>query len=188
MPGKSRKGQFFIMGALLLCVLFFAGLPSQTQFSRSDTMDITTLLDNLESEITVALNLAMLEDGNPSKLGDFSDFLRDKTQERYMDMETLWVVTSPDPNSPGDIDIYAGNWLGESATLYLTIGTNNLNMNLNDQETNYASLSGISDQFDIQISFGERAWSSTLPRDKTNLYSFMSLSRGEDSVIKEIVG
>ena len=185
MSGK-RKGQFFIMGAIILCVIFFAGLPVQVIMSTDDTSDITILAENLESEIPRALNLAMLEDGNPDSLDEFIGFARNKTLERYTDLESLWVVTVPDTDNPGSIEVYAGNWFGSPTTLYIIIDSIGVNMNLNDQETDSASFSGVSSQFDIQVSFSGRTWSETLPRDKTNLYSYVSLSRGDNVIVKEI--
>jgi hypothetical protein len=66
MHGKL-KGQFFILGSLLLCVILFAGLPAMVSPGASETGDLSVLSGNLETEVPMAVNLAMIEDGNPGK-------------------------------------------------------------------------------------------------------------------------
>jgi hypothetical protein len=182
------KGQFFMLGAILLCGLFFVALPAGTTLTGSHTLDMTRLADNLEGEIPHALNLAMLEDGNPSKLGDFMGFSRDKTGERYISLEGLWVVAVPDGASPGDIDVHAGNWLGRPVTVSITAGGPGQEIALDDGESDSRSFSGVGDDFTLEVSFEGRAWSGQVARDKTNLYSYIRLSRGENSIVKEITG
>ena len=187
MPGK-RKGQFFVAGSLLLCVLFFAGLPAQIMVGSSYTGDLSRLSENLEREIPNALNLAMLGDGNPAKLGDFAGFVRERTADRYVDVETLWVVAVPDQDSPGEVKVYAGNWLGRPCQVSITLDSDNRMLSLNDEGTDSETFSGVPGEFDIRVSFEGRAWSSILARDKTSLYSYLRFSRGENSVAREITG
>jgi hypothetical protein len=182
------KGQFFILGALLLSTLFFLFLPSQVAITGGQTRDIDRIADNLESEIPTALNLAMLEDGSPQKLGQFTEFLRDEMSERFIDMESLWVVTIPDQSTPGHVEAYAGNWLGESTTVSVTIEANEETLNLDDGEIDSVEYFNVDDEFDIVVSFDGRSWSGHLARDKVNLYCLFSLSREENIVVKEIIG
>jgi len=183
-----RKGQFFMLGALLLCALFFAALPGQVILTGGHTMDISRLAGNLEREIPHALNLAMLEDGNPSKLGEFTGFVRDSVGERYLDMESLWVVAVPDEENPGGVELYAGNWLGRPVTLYALVDSAGGTLALDDGGTDSRTLYGVGSDFTLDISFEGRYWSGQVARDKTSLYSYLSLSRGGDSIVKEITG
>lgn len=183
-----RKGQFFLLGALLMCALFSAALPAGTTLTGGHTLDMARLADNLEGEVPRALNLAMLEDGEPSKLGDFMGFAGDMAGERYISLEGLWVVTVPDENDPGDVDVYAGNWLGRPVTVYVTIGGEEEGLVLDEEETGREAFSGVGSDFLMEIGFGDRSWSGRLARDKTNLYGYVMLSRGEDSIVKEISG
>ena len=128
------KGQFFIAGALILCAAFFMFLPQQGLFSSSPDTDLTRLSEYLESEITIAFNIAILEDGNPSKLGDFTSFLKDRLGDRFLEYNGFIVATIPDPANPGDMDVQAGNWLGKSITASVT-------RDINSGETSVAYIS-----------------------------------------------
>lgn len=188
MYGRQRKGQFFLLGAILICTLFFAMLPAHNIVGTGKTLDMSILSENLKSEIPQALNLILLDGGNPAELGDFMDFVRDSSAERYISFQGLWVVFEPDPSSPGDVDIHAGNWMRTPVSLYVVVDSIGVNMNLDYQETATRSLSGVSPSPDMQVSFQDRSWSVTLSRDKTSLYSFTSLTRGNDVVVSETSG
>jgi hypothetical protein len=191
MPGRPsgrRKGQFFMLGALLLCALFFVALPSQVGLRGGRTLDMERLAENLEGEIPLALNLAMLEDGNPSRLGGFTEFVRGRAGERYLLMESMWVVAVPDTENPGEVELYAGNLLGRPVTLYALVDSVGETLALEDGETGSVTFYGVGSDFTLNITFGERSWSGQMARDKTNVYTYIKLSRDGDSVVKEIVG
>jgi len=181
------KGQFFLLGAIVLCVMFFLALPSVSTMNTSDMSDLSALSENLEKELPMALNLAMEEDNSPAKLNNFIDFLKTRTSERYLSLEILDVVAVPDPDNPGDIDVYAGNWLGRAVTLKITVESTEITLNLNDGETDSRSFSGLGSDIDVKIRFEDRIISAQSSRDKTNLYAYMKLSRGENSIVKEII-
>ena len=188
MYGRQRKGQFFLLGAIFICTLFFAMLPAHNIAGTGKASDMSELSDNLESEIPRALNLILLDGGEPTELGDFMDFVRDRSAERYISFQGLWVVFEPDPSSPGDWDIHAGNWLRSPVSLFVVVDSSDINMDLDYQETGTRSLAGVSSSPDVQVSFKDRSCSGTLSRDKTSLYSFTSLTRGEDVVVSEKAG
>ena len=184
MSGR-RKGQFFILGALLLCTAFFLALPAQVTLTGTPTSDMERLASNIGSEIPRALNLAILEDGTPDRLGDFSSFLRQSTRDRYLTLESLWVATVPDPDT-GDLEVYAGNWLGGPVTASVTIDGDEETFALSDEEIESEVFSDPGSEFTLQVSFGGRTWSAGVARDKVNLYSYLSLSRGENTIVRDI--
>ena len=187
MPGKL-KGQFFIAGALSLCVIFFLGLPALVIVSSTDTSDLVTLSDNLEKELPHSMNIAVRDSGNPADIGAFLDFIRTGTDDRLLDMEILWVVVVPDESNPGDIDVHAGNWLGRQESVTTSIDSQDASLELDDREIDSASLSGVSQEYDMAISFGGRSWTGTFPRDKTSMYVYLSLERGTERIVKDISG
>jgi hypothetical protein len=182
------KGQFFMLGALLLCAVFFAALPAGTTLTGGYTEDISRLARNLEGEIPHVLNLAMLEDGSPEGLGDFTGFVRNRTGERYLDLESLWAVSVPDQENPGDIEVYAGNWLGRAVTVNIIADGVTESLALDDGEADSETFPGIGSDFTLEVSFEGKYWSGQVARDKVNLYSYLRLSRGENSIVKEITG
>jgi hypothetical protein len=181
------KGQFFIAGALGLCVMFYAGFSMIPALTSGDTRNLEALSDNLEAEIPRALNLIILDSGNPSELGDFMDFLQTSTSDRYLTMDSVWIVTSPNPGNPGDVDVTVGNHFGTTQEIQAEVDGNLRALNLNLGTSTTYSLSGVSQDMNVSVVFSGRSWSGTLSRDKTNLYCYLGLSRNQDFVVKEIV-
>ena len=186
MSGKL-KGQFFIAGALGLCVMFYAGFSMIPVLTSSETRNLEGLSDNLETEIPKALNLILLDSGSPSELGVFMDFLQSRTADRYLTMDSVWIVTSPDPGNPGDVDVSVGNHFGTTQQVRVEVDGDVRTLNLNSGSSTTYSLSGISQDMDVSASFSGRSWSGTIPRDKTNMYCYLGLSRNQDFIAKEIV-
>ena len=55
----KRKGQFFILGAVLLISLFFFGLPEKDTLILQETGDMVLLHDNVLREYSHAYNNAV---------------------------------------------------------------------------------------------------------------------------------
>jgi hypothetical protein len=182
-----RKGQFFLAGALMLCVMFFLGLPMSNVSSTDYTSDLSYLAENLESEIPRSLNLVLLGGDDPERLGEFSDFIRSRTGDRYMEMDLLWVVLVPDTEDP-DVEVYAGNWLGRPEPVTVTLDGAEEVLDTNDREISSVEFYGLGSEYVLEVSFDGRAWSDTFTRDKTSLYAYIMLSRGENSIVRDICG
>ncbi len=182
---RRLKGQFFILGAMLLCTLFFLGLPQIAVHSAPRDTGLSPLADNLEREIPHALNLALAEDQDTQKLGEFLDFARNNSAERYSDMEALWVVILPDPGNPGYVSLEAGNWLGRRVSLYLSVDGDGQEIELDDTETASLSFTGLPEAFDMTVSFGGREWSGQASLGKAGIYCYLSLGRGENAVVRD---
>jgi hypothetical protein len=187
MSGR-RKGQFFIAGALVLCAAFFMFLPQENIFSSKPDADLSRLAENLGSELPVAFNTAILEDGDPTKLGEFTSFLKGRLGDRFLDFNGFFVATIPDETNPGDMQVYAGNWLGKSATATVSVDGDLRTIPLDSQEMKSESFSGIGTDLSLDIGFEGRSWSGRIARDKHSLYYYINISRGESVLIREILG
>lgn len=177
------KGQFFILGGVLLCVLFYLGMPSTSQLVRTFTEDLKYLADNVELEIPKALNLGLNESKPITDLFDFTQVVNNMLSERNIDFTALWVVTQP-KNS--DVNITVGNFLGSLKTVTLNLSGDVKNLLVANNSTNSTLFSSVAAQFNLTISFDTTEKVLTLVRDKVNLYSSFELERGEDSAKREI--
>lgn len=184
--GHRLKGQFFMIGAISLAVLFFLGLPTAMLSGTGGTEDMTVLAENLERELPMAINTILLEGESPSRLGEFLGFVRDNAGSRYMDLGVLCVAAIPDSGNPGDVTIHGFNWLGESTLLGVDIDGDSQQMALDDAGSGSLGYSGVSQGYDIQASWRGGSWSADLPRDKTSICCFLSLSREGNRIMKEI--
>ena len=90
------KGQFFVLGAIIIITLFFAGLPPKDGLIKEKTDDIVFLFDNVNREYPFALNnaLNMSDDADSSidRLMNFTRFTDRLLSERLINYSSLWVV------------------------------------------------------------------------------------------------
>ena len=56
---KKLKGQFFILGALLIVALFFSGLPKPPSIILPNTGELEFLYDNLQKNYPIVLNMGI---------------------------------------------------------------------------------------------------------------------------------
>jgi hypothetical protein len=188
MSGRNRKGQFFISGAIALAILLYMGMPAMMSPGAGYTSDLEQMSDNLAREIPEATNLILLDGDSPFRMGEFSEFVRQRTSDRYMDFAMIWVITVPDESDPGTITAYVGNWMGFSVDLDIAVNGDSKTMNIGDQETRSVSFSGVPGEFVFDVSFPGRSWSGSMARDKSSIYAHLEMSRGEDSVVRDING
>ena len=179
------KGQFFILGALLICVMFFIGLPSMVSLVSPDVSDMEGLADNAQQEIPRALNLGILESSGSASLEDFSGFLRSKMWERNIQLSLVWVYSRP---SSGGMDLTVGNYMGASEDISLTLEGDERSFALADGSTRTESFSPTGDPLNLTLGFSSSEKSLSIERNKHSLYCYMVLKRGSELVVKEIVG
>ena len=117
------KGQFFILGAILIISLFFMGLPNQGTFIVGKFEDIDYLFENVHREFPIALNniLNMSEDLNeaPDRLMNFTRYVDSRASEKLINFSTFWVISWN--SSPSNINVTAGNYLRYNTTVTLNV-------------------------------------------------------------------
>ena len=178
----KRKGQFFILGAVLICMLFFIGLPLYGPQLQSYRKDLSFVSANLETEFPKALNLGIKAGSGTSSLVDFSRFAGSTLSGQGMKFQSLWVVA--EPQSSG-IQVTVGNFMGQAQSLSITVDGSGQNLDVPDNSTD-SRLFAASDDFQITISFPGHSKAATWVRNKANLYSFVEIARGTDNVVQEI--
>ncbi len=182
----QRKGQFFILGAFMLCTLFYMGIPRGGQLVMPVTQDLTYLSDNLEREIPNVLNLGLNESKPMEYLKNFTGFVERIMLERLANFTTLWIVT--ENISTNDLNITVGNFLDSSKTVNITIGATSQNLTAPDNATNSTTFTGIASAFNMTILFDTENATVEWQRDKVNIYAFIQLRRGDNLLKKEITG
>lgn len=180
----KRKGQFFILGAVLICALFFVGLPLYGPQIQSYRKDLSQVSNNMESEFPKALNLA-LRSGSLEGLADFSRFSKSMLAGQNIRFRVLWVVAEPQGS---DMQVTVGNFMNESRTVSITIEGIEEDFDVPENSTLSKVFSSVPDIFQITIQFPGHAKTSTWLRGKVNLYAFMESSRGMDVVAEEVEG
>jgi hypothetical protein len=180
--GGKRKGQFFILGAVLVCMLFFIGLPLYGPQLQSYRKDLSFFSDNLESELPRTLNLGIKAGSGTSSLADFSRFAGSTLSGQGVKFQSLWVVAEPQTSG---VQVTVGNFMGQAQSLSITVDGNSQNLDVPDDSTEGRFFTA-SDNFQITISFPGHSKESVWVRNKANLYAFVEMARGDDTAVKEI--
>ncbi len=175
------KGQFFILGAVLICILFYIGMPLYAPSINSQKGDISLASSNIASEFPKALNLGVKEGAGPGSLVDFSQFARSRLLEQSMGFRALWVVAEPESSM---VRITAGNFMGSQEVVNVTAGGSQQSFVLDDG-TYQSALLPLSGNYQIRIEYSGRSWDGTWQADKVSLYSFIETSRGGDIAVQE---
>jgi hypothetical protein len=182
------KGQFFILGAILICSLFFMGLPRFAPIIKQPSGDIAYLSSNLQSELPHALNLGLNESDPIDRLTNFTHFLETKLQERNINYTSMWLIIQN--QSSTDLNVTGGNFLGEDVSISINVtdgsGSTVNGLILLNGSTNSTTFSSVDPEFNITITFADQEESAEMPRDKTGLYAYYRLTR-DDDVIKNLV-
>jgi hypothetical protein len=179
----KRKGQFFILGAVLICMLFFVGLPLYGPQLQSYREDLSFVSSNLEPEFPRALNLGLKEGSGTAGLADFSAFSRDILAGQNVRLRALWVVSEP---YGADLLVTVGNFMGAGQTVNVTVGGDSRTLFVQDNSTEIAVFPGVPDSFQITVGFPGHSRTADWVRGKVSLYAFIEASRGNDVAAKEI--
>lgn len=181
--GKPMKGQFFLLGAVLMITIFFIGSVSTREvFVSLPDADLPYITTNLMAEYPKALNLGSNSSGGVEAVINFSGFVNSSLSERYIKFHSLWVVTQ---NSSTDLNVTVGNWLGSSQEVSLGIGATSSTLSIPPSGINYTTFSAPGTNFTLTINFSENNGSLYTWRDKTSMYLYINLSRGDNMAIDD---
>jgi len=183
MNANTMKGQFFLVGALLLISAFFIGFASiREAFVIVPDRDMSFLSGNVMGEYPNALNLGLNSTGGLAALENFSRFLNASLSERYVDFQALWIESE---NVSSDVNITVGNWLHATESVTLSIGGNDETLTVAPNATNYTSFLSPGASFSLAINFSQSNLSVQWRREKASLYVYTNMSRGGNIIIEE---
>ena len=180
------KGQYFLLGAILLCSLFFIGLPPGQQIFDAPSQDLDYVLENLEKEIPHALNLG-LDDGNPRiVMENFTSWTRDLTKEFLIDLSSFWLFAEGDP-STGNVTVSIGNYLGSDVTITLDLDGDQRNLIVQDDDSTSTTFASVAPTYQLSFQFGSEYRKFDWNRDKVNLFALIELERSGNIARKDII-
>ncbi len=185
--GKKRmKGQYFLLGAILLCSLFFMGLPPGQQVFEAPSQDLDYVLGNLEREIPHVLNLG-LDDGSPrTVMENFTSWTRDMTKEFLIDLSSFWLFAEGDP-STGNVIVSVGNYLGSDVTIALDLDGDQRNLIVQDGDSDSTTFVSVAPTYQLSVRFGSEYRNFGWNRDKVNLFALIELERSGNIARKDVV-
>ncbi len=187
---RALRGQFFILGAILLIILFFIGLPITKPVLNSPSEDLPYISRNVQSEFPRALNLGLNHSSEHHSMGDFTLFFNRTLADHSVRFKALWIYTK---NHTTGVNLTIGNYLGSGTTVSLSASSVESELPTSATErvfvhhngTNTTLLLGTGSPFNLTISFNSVSSTVELLRDKVNLYMFFEINRGEDLVREE---
>jgi hypothetical protein len=182
-PRKLLKGQFFLLGAILIVGLIFWVLPKPDVLVESHTEDITYLFKNIQNELPRALNLGINESRPIDHLKNFTLYIDSKMSEHLINFTCLWIVTEGD-SALSELNITVGNFLGYTTTIILNLSGAVKNLVVFPDSTNSTIFSSVQSEFNLTIKFNGEEENVRWQRDKINLYAMIELKRGENLIKK----
>lgn len=185
-----------MVGAILLCTLFYLGMPPPEMITVIFARDLSYLHENIAEEFPRAMNFGVNESMSFNHLLNFTRFIYDRMEERRINFTCMWLVTEYlDPGNPltSNLNVSIGNFLGleTNFTVNISVGSSqtvqgvvisdNSTGSLTFQRTDIAAI------YNLTVSFNNYEKKITLPRGKVSIYSRVELNRGGENIIGEIM-
>ncbi len=180
MTGKRRKGQFFILGALALVILFSANLTMVQPIVSGPDSYIRYFSDNMQGELPRALNLGLNQSDPEAVMLNFSRFVQEEMSSRSINYSSLWLVAEGN-ESTSDVNVTVGNFMWGSRLVSITLDGVQKQLHVADNSSNTTGYSSVPPLYNITISYGSTSMTYEWQRAKTSLYAYISLEKGEDS-------
>ncbi|MBI4020834.1 MAG: hypothetical protein HY369_01185 [Candidatus Aenigmarchaeota archaeon] len=173
-----------MLGAVLLAIVFFIGIPFAQVAFTAPTKDLPFLANNLRLEYPAAYNLGLNKSQSVAVLSNFTRFVNATLADKLVNFTAFWLVSV---NASTNLNITAGNFLGGNATILLTIGSASTNLSVQTNSTNTTLFTAPGATFNLTIQAGGFTETVQWLRDKANLYVFFELRRNADTVREEII-
>lgn len=179
------KGQFFLVGALALILMFYIGISVYlSPFSAKPSLgeDIENLFSNIKNEYPRVLNFGLNDSLPVQTLVNFTNYAIDETEGRGSDFRALWLITQ---NISDDLNITVGNFLGYNTNVTLTISSENKQIQVDDGKTNSAIFTSAPSEFNLTLNFNTKEKNLLLEKYKTNLYLILEMIKGDEIISGE---
>ncbi len=179
------RGQFFLVGALLLILLFYIGISAYIYPSYAGPQDegIVRLFGNIKDEYPRAFNFGMNISSPANTLVNFTNFVMNVTGRRGFETRILWVITE---NVNGNLNVTAGNFLGYPVAVNLSIAGEGKSINVGEGETNSSLFLSPPSEFELRLSFNTTEKNVLLEKYKANLYLILDMRKGDDRLAGEV--
>ncbi|MFH1445289.1 MAG: hypothetical protein ABIF08_02295 [Nanoarchaeota archaeon] len=194
MRNKKMKGQFFLLGAFIIITMFYIGLQFGKPFIYPETGDLGYIHENIETELSYALNLGINESRPIEVLSNFTRYLDESLY--FLNFSTLWVVTDNvdfDQNlATYTLNVSIGNFLDYNVTVNVTANETSQDINVTFNETKSAEFEIANGTtpltFNMTLIFdGTDTNMTNMILNKFNLYALIKLQRGTDFKKEELI-
>ncbi len=191
---KKLKGQFFVLGAILIVTLFFVGLPKPYPLTQTRSSDMVYIFKNLEREYPIALNLGLNESDPVNTLMNFTWFADRVMDEHMINFTVLWIITETTNETSEDLNITIGNFLGHDTIIKVVIVTpgepsswTNVTINNNSTNSTYRGppSPAVAQTFNLTITIFSESETKAFTyqqREKVNFYALISIERDENVI------
>jgi hypothetical protein len=166
----EMKGQFFLLGAVLLIVTFYIALPLFQPMQKSE---LGFVARNIANEYIKVANF-----GLPYVI-NWSEWIGKKVDN----FSSIWLFAI---GNGSHVNLTIGNWLGKNITVALNISGNLYNLFVKNASINWTSFSS-NEQFNITINWTESRQFSWL-RDKNNFWALVTIEQAKDKFRAEVEG
>jgi hypothetical protein len=178
------KGQFFLIGAVLICMLLYAASVPLITVQGRPPEDMGALSDNMEAEMPHALNIGINSSSPAGTLISFCNFSRSAASSRGIDLSAVFVVF--ESTGSGTVAT-AGNAAADDATVGLDVDGTHVELTVPAGSVSSAQFPAAGEHFDVTVETDAGTYGATLPANKTSMYCALSLSRGGTVIGKEIL-
>jgi hypothetical protein len=178
------RGQFFIIGALFVCILLFFGMVPIINIARTDTGDMERLGLNLQREMPHALNVGINGSAPIGVLRNFTAFSLGIVSGHRIDPAFYWVVFQP---LPGQVNVSAGNFMGSSLDFAINVSGVTKVLQAANGTVNSTTFAVTGYTFDVTVTADGESAAMTLLTNKTSMYGSLTMERAGNVVRKEIL-
>jgi len=177
----KRKGQFFLIGGLLILMVFFIGLPKSDPLTYDPFNDIINAYSNIESELGRALTLSLNASSSIDTFKNFTAFVESRMTGRFIIFDALWVVSEGNASTITNVSV--GNFLEAAANVTLNMtndsGASEIKyLDVPKGGTNWTEFHTVTANFTLLIAYNDDYKEVGWQRDKANLYFMVNLTRG----------
>ncbi len=175
------KGQYYLLGAIILTMLFFTGLylvKTESMFTTSyKSDDMKFLFYDIQSEYPRAFNFGINESDITGKLRNFTEFTNNMLTGSLINFTSLWIYTI---NISDNLNVTVGNHLGYDTIVQLNISGSVQNLSVMDGGINSTIFPVVGSKFNMTVNFNSNQKKLSMMRDKYNLYSYIQLQRANE--------
>ncbi|MCX6817618.1 MAG: hypothetical protein NTU57_02050 [Candidatus Aenigmarchaeota archaeon] len=184
---KTMKGQFFLIGAFLILLLFYIGIstffaPAYSQ--KGIKGEMANFFSNVRDEYPAALNLGLNSTGGAQALVNFTGIVVNASKSRGATLATLWILTQ---NSSDNLNVTIGNYMGTALNVTLNVSDSLSTLEIGDGETASVVFASPLSELAFRASFNTTEKNLLLEKYKTNLYVFLDMRKGSDKITGETV-
>ncbi|MBN2042257.1 MAG: hypothetical protein JW754_00460 [Candidatus Aenigmarchaeota archaeon] len=185
MKRKRMKGQFFLIIAFMLIILFYIGISvylSPPGISETLSNDIDFIINNIENEYPVAFNLGINESDGPGRVINFTIFARNLLKERNIELYSMIFFTE---STGSNVNVTVANFLEEPEYVSVGISGDDRILYVQNGSVNSTIFTDPADIFTLDIIFNSIQKNLLLGKYKSNLYFYTELKKGYDIIVGE---